>query len=218
MSRRSLDIIIAAGGALFAILIVALGFMLKSEADFAKSTVTQQLSEQKIVFKEEAALTPSERALPGLVTYAGQPLTTGVQAEAYAGMIGLHVQEQATKAGYPGETYGSIGAVQTALRTQVADLKAKNDPGAADAQKQLDAVTALRESQFKGEMLKGMLLTSYGFSIFGEKAMLAATVLFGIAAVAAILSAAGFVHALVTPKEQPVFTGTFAPAPGATAR
>jgi hypothetical protein len=217
MSRRNLDIIIATGGALFAVLVVALGLVLWNEANFAKDTVTTQLAEQKIVFKDEATLTDAERALPGMVTYAGEQLTTGKQAEAYAGLIALHVEESAAKAGFAGETYASISTPMAQLRTQIADAKkAGNDQAAADAQKKLDAATALREAQFKGETLRGMLLTSYGFSVIGDRAALAASIAFGIAAVAALLSAAGFVHALVTPREKTVFAGAFAPAPTTT--
>ena len=104
----------------------------------------------------------------------------------------------------------------TALRTQVAEAKANNDPAAADLQKKVDAGTALRETQFKGETLRGLLLTSYGFSIFGERAMLAAFIAFGIAAIAAVLSVAGFVHALVTPKDQRVLGGLLTPVPTPT--
>ncbi len=213
MSRRNLDIIIATGGALFAVLIVTLAVVLRNEANFAKDNVTTQLSEQRITFTAADKLRPEEAALPGLTRYAGQPLTTGKQAEAYAGYIGVHLKEQAEKAGYPGATYATIGNVQTQLRSQLAEAKAKQDPAAADLEKQLTAVTALRENQFKGETLRGMLLTSYGFSVLGERALLAATIAFGIAAVAAILSIAGFVHALVTPKERRALEGILAPAP-----
>jgi hypothetical protein len=212
MSRRHLDIALATGGAIFALLVLVLGLVLKNQADFAQGYVKDQLSEQKIFFKEEAQLTPSEREAPGTVQYAGEQLTTGKQAEAYAGYIAVHLREQAERAGYPGETYASIGAMQTGLRTQLADARARNDPAAADIQKKLDAVTALRENQFKGETLRGMLLTSYGFSIFGERAALAAVICLGMAAVAALLSVAGFVHAFITPKDQPVLVGRLTPA------
>ena len=212
MSRRNLDIIIATGGAMFAVLVVALGLVLRNEANFAKDNVTTQLSEQRIDFKDAAALTPQERELPGMVQYAGQPLTTGKQAQAQAGLIALHLEESANKAGFAGATYASISTPMAALRTQVADAKAAGNPqAAADAQKQLDAATALRETQFKGETLRGMLLTSYGFSVLGERAALAATIAFGIAATAALLAAAGFVHAFVTPKEAPVLGGRRTP-------
>jgi hypothetical protein len=214
MSRRNLDIIIATGGAMFAVLVVALGLVLWNEADFAKDNVTTQLTEQKIFFKEEAALTEGERELPGVVKYAGEQLTTGKQAQAYAGIIALHMDESAAKAGFAGETYASISTPMAQLRTEIADAKkAGNDQAAADAQKKLDAATALRETQFKGEALRGMLLTSYGFSVIGDRAALAATIAFGIAGVAALLSVAGFVHAFVTPKEKTVLGGILAPVP-----
>jgi hypothetical protein len=212
MSRRNLDIIIATGGALFAALVLVLGLVAWNEANFAKHNVEQQLSAQQIFFKDADKLTESERTVPGLVQYAGQQLTTGEQAQAYAGMIALHLEEQAKNAGYPGATYASIGTVQTELRTNVAAAQQANDPQLPELQKRLTAVNNLRDNQFRGETLRGMLLTSYGFSILGERAALAATVAFGIAAVAALLAAAGFIHAFTTPKEQTVLAGVFAPA------
>ena len=78
--------------------------------------------------------------------YAGQPLTTGKQAECYANdFIGLHV-----KATADGQTYAELGAPQSALRAQVAAAQAANDPALADLQKQLTAVTGAA-----GEPLQG---------------------------------------------------------------
>src|SRR5215218_2654086 len=121
MSRRNLDIIVATGGALFAVLVMALGVVLWHEANFAKDNVTTQLSEQKIVFSPAEKLTAEERALPGIVQYAGQPLTTGTQAQAQAGLIALHLEESAKKAGFPGETYASISTPMAQLRTQITE-------------------------------------------------------------------------------------------------
>ena len=221
MSRRHLDIVLSTGGAMFAILVLVLGLVLKSEADFAQRTVKEQLGEQRITFTAAEKLTESEKTWKTgsqcLIDNAGKQMETGAQAACYANYyIALHLEEQANRAGFPGETYGSMGAQLTALRAQVADAKAKNDPAAADLQKKLDAGTALRENQFKGETLRGLLLTSYGFSIFGERAMLAALIAFGIAAIAAVLSVAGFVHALITPKDRPALSGLLTPAPTAT--
>lgn len=58
------------------------------------------------------------------------------------------------------------------------------------------------------ETLRGLLLTVYGFSAIGEKAGLAANIIFGLAGLMAILSIAGFVHAFITPKEKVVFAPT----------
>jgi hypothetical protein len=96
-----------------------------------------------------------------------------------------------------------MGTVQSDLRAKIADLKAKNDTaGAADAQKQLDAVTAARSTQQTGETLRGLLLTSYGFSIFGDRAGQVAIIGFITSGVLLLLSIAGFIHAFVTPKEK----------------
>ena len=58
---------------------------------------------------------------------------------------------------------------------------------------------AQRETLFKGETLRGLLLTSYGFSVFGVKGEQVAIVSYIVAALLALLSLAGFVHAFRTP-------------------
>jgi len=55
---------------------------------------------------------------------------------------------------------------------------------------------------FKGETLRGLLLTSYGFSEFGTKAAQAATVAYIGSGVLLVLALFGFIHAFVTPKTQ----------------
>jgi len=217
MTRRHLDIVLATGGALLALLILGLGLVAKNQADFAKTYVADQLGEQRINFPTAEKLTDTEKNWkPGSVCLsenAGQLMQTGAQAECYANYyIAVHLEESAKKAGFAGETYASISTPQAALRTQIAEANAANDPKAADLEKQLAAATSLRETQFKGETLRGLLLTSYGFSIFGERAALGGTIALGLAAVLALVSAAGFVHALVTPKDQPVLGGRLAPA------
>ena len=87
------------------------------------------------------------------------------------------------------------------LRAQVAAAQASNDPALPDLQKRLAAVTAQRESLFKGETLRGLLLTSYGFSVSGVKGKHVATVAYLAAALLALLSIAGFVHAWTTPRD-----------------
>lgn len=212
MTRRNLDITLATGGALVAVLIFVLGLVAKNQADFAADYVKTELGSQQIYFTAADKLTDTEKNWkPGsacLTEYAGKLMETGAQAECYANYyIGAHLASSAERAGYPGSTYATIGTVQTDLRAQIAAAKAANDPNAAELEKQLAATTSLRDTQFRGETLRGLLLTSYGFSIFGERAALAATICIAIAALAAILSVAGFVHAFVTPKEQPVLKG-----------
>jgi hypothetical protein len=196
MKRRTLDIMFSAGGLVLAALLLVLGLVLTSNANFAKDYVTTQLGQQNITFKTVDTLTPEEKQSACLVQYAGQKLTTGKQAECYANeFIGLHLTSIAG-----GRTYAELGTVQSQLRTQIADAQKNNDPVLADLQKQLTQVTADRETVFKGETLRGLLLTSYGFSEFGTKAEQGAVVGYLAALLLALLSIAGFVHALVTPK------------------
>ena len=201
MKRRTLDILFSIGGLGLAGLLLIIGIVFTSNANFANDYVTEQLSQQNITFKTLDTLTPEERAKPGLVKYAGQKLTTGKQAEVYANeFIGLHLESTAG-----GKTYAELGAVQTDLRTKVADAQKSGAANLADLQKQLNDVTAQRETVFKGETLRGLLLTSYGFSEFGTKAAQAATVAYSAAGLLLLLALAGLAHAFMTPK-----TRTFA--------
>jgi hypothetical protein len=132
------------------------------------------------------------------VKFAGQPLTTGKQAECYANdFIGLHVKAVAN-----GQTYADLGTPQSALTAKVKAATAANDPTLPELQKQLTTITAQRETLFKGETLRGLLLTSFGFSVFGVKGGQVATVAYIVAALLALLSIAGFVHALRTSKNE----------------
>jgi hypothetical protein len=198
MKRRTLDFLFSAGGIALAALLLVLGLVMTSNANFAKRYVKSQLSQQNITFKTASTLTPEEQQSACLVKFAGQPLTTGKQAECYANdFIGLHVKSVAN-----GQTYADLGAPQTALATQVKSATATNDPALPDLQKQLAAVTAQRETLFKGETLRGLLLTSFGFSVFGVKGGQVATVAYIVAGLLALLSLAGLFHALRTSKDE----------------
>jgi hypothetical protein len=203
MQRRTLDILFSIGGLLLAGLLAVLGVVLTSNANFANNYVHDQLSEQKITFTPEEGLSPEEAKADCIVANAGQPLTSGKQAECYANeYIALHLSEVAE-----GQTYAELGSVQFGLQDQVAAAEESDDPQLADLQAQLDEVNGQRDTLFRGETLRGLLLTSYGFSQFGEKAEQAATVCYIVAALLFLLSIAGFVHAFRTPKSEP-----FAPA------
>jgi hypothetical protein len=196
MKRRTLDLLVSAGGLVLAGLLLIAGLVLTSNANFANNYVTDQLSEQKITFKPAASLTDEEKKFACLVEYAGQPLTTGKQAECYANnFIGLHLNSTAG-----GKTYAELGDVQSQLRAQIAEAQKTNAANLADLQKQLADATSQRETVFKGETLRGLLLTSYGFSEFGTKASQAATVAYIASGLMFVLSLLGFIHALVTPK------------------
>jgi hypothetical protein len=217
--RRTLDIIFASGGLLVAILLAGLGLAIFTQYQFAADYTTTELSAQKITFTAADKLTDEEKSWKAgsacLVTYGGQLMQTGAQAECYAKYyIALHMEKSAITAGFPGATYATLGSIRTDLSTQIAAAKAKNDTtAAADLQKKLDTATSLRTTMQTGETLRGLLLTVYGFSVIGEKAGLAANLIFGLAALMAALSIAGFIHAFMTPQNEVLFGRQFGTAP-----
>lgn len=205
MKRRTLDILLSIGGLGLSALLLIIALVLTSNADFARDYVRDQLSAQAISFKAAEQLTDAEKAKPCLVKYAGQTLSSGAQAECYANdFIGLHLKSTANA---DGKTYAQLGDVQSQLRAKIAEAQKANDPQLASLQKQLTDVTAARETVFKGETLRGLLLTTYGFSVLGVKGEQVATVAFIAAAVLLVLAIAGLVHAFRTPP-----TATFAAA------
>jgi hypothetical protein len=195
MKRRTLDIMFSIGGLGLAVLLLVAGLVLSSNASFANNYVRDQLGQQNITFPAVEDLTEQEQQSACLVDYAGQQLTTGKQAECYANeFIGLHLGGMAG-----GMTYAELGEPQTQLRARVAEAEANNDPAVDSLRQELAQVTNQRETLFKGETLRGLLLTSYGFSEFGVKAGQAALVAYLAAALLALLAIAGFVHAYLTP-------------------
>ena len=190
--------IFSAGGVAVAILLVLLGFVFKTNADFADSYVHEQLAEQKISFTAAEFLSDEEKTSSCLIENAGTPLDSGKKAECYANdYIGMHL-----KGIGGGETYATIGAIQTKAKTALADATAANASNVVELKADLDKITGQRETMFKGETLRGLLLTSYGFSIFGEKAALAGMLSFLGALVMLLASVAGFIHAFSTPKDK----------------
>jgi hypothetical protein len=230
MKRRTLDILFSVGGVFFAALLLVLGLVLRNQSNFAKSYVRDQLSEQQIVFTPAANLAKgadwkaavlksfnndqaaadkfiadnkltAEADTACLVANGGKPLASGKQAECYANKyIRLHLKDGSIFEG-KSYTYATIGAVQRQLGAAVTAAKTANDTATVTAtQARLDTVNAMRTTLFQGETLRGLLLTSYGFSIFGDRAMTAATVTLLGAALIMLLSIAGLIHAFLTPK------------------
>ncbi|MCZ7439558.1 hypothetical protein O7598_24355 [Micromonospora sp. WMMC241] len=195
MKRRTLDLLFSIGGLGLAVLLLVVGVVLTTNANFANNYVHDQLAAQHISFKPAGQLTDEEKKSACLREYAGRQLTTGKQAECYANeFIGLHLTSIAG-----GKTYADLGEPQTALREQVAQAEQAKAANLADLQKQLADVSAQRDTVFKGETLRGLLLTSYGFSEFGRKAEQGALAMYLGAALLLLLSAAGLVHAVRTP-------------------
>jgi hypothetical protein len=190
MKRRTLDIIFAVGGLFVALLILVLGLVLQNQADFAKDYVHNQLAQQKISFTPAQFLAADENH-PCLKKNAGKPLVSGSQAQCYANhYIGVHV-----KGINDGKTYAETSSDARALDAKVEALPNQNSAEAKDLAAQAEALHGKATTLFQGETLRGLLLTSYGFSIFGERAQQAAYVCYLLALVLFLAAIAGFIHA-----------------------
>lgn len=132
--------------------------------NFVQSNVRGELAAQQISFGAAENLSEEELAIPGLRENAGQPVTTGAQAQVFSQLIGLHMRESAADAGYEGESYATLGRIQREFRAAVAAAREAGDETAlAEAEESLTAVTNLRNSMLTGSNLRGNLLSAFGW-------------------------------------------------------
>ncbi|HLU41586.1 MAG TPA: hypothetical protein VKZ55_04245 [Microthrixaceae bacterium] len=198
MKRRTLDILFSVGGTVLAVLLLVIGLVLQGEANFADEYVREQLGSQRITFTPEENLTDEEREAECLVENAGQLLETGKQAECYANeYIGLHLTQT-----NDGKTYAETSGEARAAAAEAEEAREAGAPNADELEARAEELSGKVETLFRGETLRGLLLTSYGFSIFGERAAQAALVAFAAAAVLLLASIAGFIHAFRTPESE----------------
>jgi hypothetical protein len=108
---------------------------------------------------------------PYLTQYAGQQLTTGPQAKAYADhFIAVHIKEMSG-----GKSYSELSTASRA------------DPTNTE-------LAGLVNTVFKGETLRGLLLNAYAFDTMGRIALYGAIVSFFAAGLMLLLSLLGFAH------------------------
>ena len=184
MRRKVFDILASIGGLVVVVTLVVAGALATWGYNFASNDVHNQLSQQQIVFpaKGSAALAGPEIG-PYLNQYAGQPLTTGAQAEAYADhFIAVHLSEM---------PYNGVYA-----KVSAASMAAPNNA----------ALKAEVQTSFQGTTLRGLLLEAYAFSVFAALAFWAAIASFTLAFLMALLVAFGFWHARRTPEAAEILT------------
>jgi hypothetical protein len=185
MRRRTFDVLVSGAGLLLAAVLLVAGVLLGWGHSFASSEVTTQLSAQKITFPTMS--NPEFRILPKanqaqMAKYAGQQMTTGVQAETYANyFIARHLYLIGG-----GKTYSQLSAESIA--------QPKNAALAAQAQ-----------TVFRGDTLRSMLLNAYAFWQMGQIALIASIVSYGGAGLMLVLSVFGFVHVRRAAPEAEVF-------------
>lgn len=197
MRRTTLDALLTTGGAIVAVVLLAAAGLLTWAGAFANGNVSSQLADQQITMPSGAAI-EDPLIKPYLEQYAGQQMTTGAQAKAYADhYIKVHMDKSSN-----GKTYQAVSAELSVLS------KDKTADPAAVA-----TLSDLKQTLFMGNSLRGLLLNAYAFGTLGTIAVYAAiaSALAGLAM--AVLSLLGLRHLRTVPAEQEVRYGRRAPAP-----
>jgi len=189
VKRRTIDSVLIGFGVVATAAFLVAGFLLSWGHNFSSDYVTRELSSQNITFPSAAELTTEGRA--DLVKFADHKLDTGKEAEGYASFINGHLAKIAA-----GATYADLGAPESAAK---ADVKAAVEAGKPQAtidqlQAKADGITGQRNTLFKGETLRGLLLSAYAWSTVGMIAGIAALGAYLAAAIMAVLVVLGMIH------------------------
>ncbi len=172
MTRRKIDALLASGGVVLTVVLIVAGALAFWGYRFTYSSVRTQLAAQKIYFPPKGSEALAEPEIGRYLNkYAGQQLVTGEQAKAYADhFIAVHLKGVAD-----GQTYAQVSS------------KALANPD--DEQLAGQAATL-----FKGEALRGLLLTTFAFWKMGQLALIGSVAAFALAAIMFVLTVLGFWH------------------------
>ncbi len=184
MRRKSLDQILSLTGLVVTVVLVIVGLLLLWGGTFARTTVTEELTPQKITFDADATKLP-----PDIAQWAGVAVVDGPSAKAYSDMIAIHVAG-ATQ----GKSYSEVSG-QWFADGKPGPSADQNTPSSYD----------LRMTAFMGEMLRGALLNAYAFWTIGTIAITAGWVMLGLAVVMLVLTLLGFRHLRSVSESEAVF-------------
>jgi hypothetical protein len=181
--RATFDKLISGAGLLLAVVLLIGGGLLTWASSFIGDEVNTQLSEQHITMPTNETglgdLPAADRA--ALSPYAGQQLTTGPQAKAYANhYIAVHMGESSG-----GKTYSEVSGQYI--------QQCASDPKAAATQACTD-LGQLRQTMFMGDTLRGLLLYGYAFATIGTIAGIGAIVAYVGAGLMFLLAGLGIWH------------------------
>ena len=187
--RRTIDTVLTASGAVFAVVLLAAGVLLTWGSNFSEDYVYDELSSQNIAFPPAAAL--EEEGRTDLVKYADATVDTGPEAEAYASFIDGHLQQVAD-----GQTYADLGTPERAANAAVEEAVTAGAPASEIEALEADAaaITGQRNTLFKGETLRGLLLSAFAWSTVGRIAGIAGILAFVAAGAMALLVVMGVRH------------------------
>lgn len=188
LTRKGIDKILVAVGALFAVVLFVAGGLLMWGSNFASDYVGKELRSQNISFPAAEELT-AER--PDLAHFAGQQVVNGEQAQGYASFINGHLQGIAE-----GKTYADLGDVVNEAKAAVQTAKDQGQPQSTidELQAKVTTLNGQRDTLFKGETLRGLLLSAYAWSTVGRIAGIAAWAALAAGAVMVVLVVLGIVH------------------------
>jgi hypothetical protein len=187
VDRSLVDRLISWAGATMAFVMLALGAAAIFGGSFALDNVRDRLEPQNISFGAASEMTAAEKAEVG--DFAGQKVDTGTEAEAYSRYIGLHLTEIGG-----GKTYSELGGPLFALEAQIEKAQAAGNDTAA-MEEELAGLQGQRDTVFKGETLRAILLNAYGWWTVGLVALYAGIGMIAAGVLLGILVALGFRHA-----------------------
>jgi hypothetical protein len=193
LRRRTIDAVLIAFGAVATLVFAVSGGLLTWGNSFSSDYVHRELSSQNISFPSKDELKTEGRT--DLNEWAGKKLTTGAGAEAYASYINGHLAKIAD-----GATYADLGTPESAAKAAVKAAAGQPQTQIDALQAKADGITGQRNTLFKGETLRGLLLTAYAWSTVGTIAGIAAIGAFIAAALMAVLTGLGVMHHRRTPK------------------
>lgn len=173
MERKVWDQLVSTAAVVIAVVLIFVGGAAIYGGNFGRDNVTDRLAPEKVQFASFDEMTPEEQAEVG--DFAGQQVTTGPQAEAFARYIQGHL--------------AFINEGKTYSETSSAAREEGLDPEvAADLQEKADTL-------FKGETLRAILLNAYGWWTVATIAMWAGWFMVVAGIVLLILAIFGFRHA-----------------------
>ncbi|MCI6584132.1 MAG: hypothetical protein SPK50_06965 [Mobiluncus porci] len=182
------------------VVLIVLGIGAYGGGTFDHNFVSSQLEAQGIIMPSQEEIENSDQYSAAdkaaLAPYYGQKLSNGDQAKAFAdNYMAVHMAGSAKRAGVPDDmaTFNGIGEYTAQFEDKVWEkakaedstlkdenrraqlpgvLKAKaEDPAYAEDIKQINALNNLKNNTFfQGNMIRGTLLSAYGWGLLGTVA------------------------------------------------
>jgi hypothetical protein len=175
VTRSIIDRLVSVIGAVMGVALLAAAALLFYAHGYVHNQVADQLTQQQIAFP--AAGTEGITSLPvadqaEIAQYAGQKMTTGAQAKAFADhYIKVHLSEVAG-----GQTYAQVSAQSQANPSD-------------------EKLAGQVQTLFRGETLRGLLLNAYAFDTMAGVALVAAWISVAAGVLLVLLAGLGVRHA-----------------------